>query len=113
MKNFLKDLGFVVNESTLMGVAIVIVIAFLILGGLMFQRAFIEPRRQDAYEFKVSQLVADWCSSNEDDPFADGTRATLRAAVDGEPDRFDRVPSGVRMQIDAVIRGDRASACGQ
>ena len=109
---FLRDLADTIKGSILGVVILLIFVLGLIGAGIMADKLYFEPKRQEAYQFKVSQEIADWCSSQPGDPWADGTKATLKSDRDGNQTQFDNLPFSLQQQIDAAIRGDREVACG-
>ncbi len=91
--------------------AAVCVVVFFVIVGVATDRVFLEPQRQNGYQFKVTQFMADWCSQGEGDPFASGTRTSLLALRESEPARFAALDGRVARRINAAVAGDRISAC--
>jgi len=90
---------------------VVIAIA-IVMAGLILNAAFFEPKAQHAYQFEVADKLTSWCGASPDDPFNMQTLASLKANVEGEPERFNNLPESLQQSINAALRGDRSAACG-
>lgn len=101
-----------IKASILSGIMIVIVVIFLVIGGLVVDQVFWEPNRQNSYVFKVSENLNTWCSASPTDPFNMGTLTTLKTARDSNAQRFERLTAELKQTVNAAIRGDRFAACG-
>ena len=100
--------------STGLGLAIVyfLVIVALIAGGALGYLVFVEPRAQDAYQQGLASKLSDWCSAPAGDAWNQSTLASIKSDVVGEPKRFDRLETGLKLQVKSALDGDRVGACG-
>lgn len=95
-----------------LGIIYFCLILALIAGGFVGYQVFVEPRAQDAYQQGVASKLSDWCSAPAGDAWNQSTLASIKSDVVGEPKRFAKLESGLQLQVESALNGDRIGACG-